>query len=437
MKRLSRLARARPGQARPIAAPPQAVEREVLIDEIGARGDAVAEGADGRPIYAPYALPGERLRVRVLGERAEIQEILGPSPDRRAPPCAHFGVCGGCQLQHWEEGAYLAWKHDQVARALARKGFSITPEPIVPAWGAGRRRAAFHASREGGKLAFGFIERGAARLIPIAACPVLAPELAAAITSLRAVAALFVPARGEIVLHCLVTETGLDVSIKGAGGPARVAADAFEAAARAAEEADLARLSLDGEPLITRRAPLVRMGAARVAPAPGAFLQPTALGEDTLAALVLSALEGAERVVDLFCGVGTFALRLAVHMPVLALDSGAPMLAALKAGADSAAGALKPVSILRRDLLRTPLSAMEMKSFDAVVMDPPRSGARRQAEQIGASRARRVAFVSCDPASFARDARVLAEHGFSLTRATPVDQFRWSPHIEIVGAFER
>ncbi|HVY84514.1 MAG TPA: RNA methyltransferase [Caulobacterales bacterium] len=436
MKRLNRLARARPDQARASAAAPAAVEAVLETGEIGARGDALAEGETG-PIYVAFALPGERVRARLSGDRAQVLEVLAASPERRTPPCKHFGRCGGCQLQHWDEAPYLEWKRQRVVEALLKRGIGFDVAPTVAAWGEGRRRAAFHATRQGGAVRLGFQERGGARLQVISACPVLTSPLETALPKLSSIADLFLPPRGEITLHCLWTEAGLDVAVKGAGKAQTLNQSALEKAAAVAEKADLARLSLDGEPVITRRAPLVRMGCAVVAPTPGAFLQPTALGEETLAHLAKEALQGSKRVIDLFSGIGTFALRLAEDAEVQAAEADAEMLAALKQAADGAGGALKHVSILRRDLLRTPLASLEMKKFDGAVIDPPRSGARLQAEQIGRSGVRRLAYVSCDPATFARDVRVLVDFGFTLTKVTPVDQFRWSPHVEIVGALER
>jgi 23S rRNA (uracil1939-C5)-methyltransferase len=408
------------------------VERDLLIEEIGARGDAQAAGPDG-PIYLPYALPGERVRARVAGDRGEVLAILEPNADRTAPPCRHFGRCGGCQLQHWSEAPYLEWKREQVIKALARRGIGGPVEPIIPAWGQGRRRATLHAAK-GGR--FGFIARGGAHLVAVETCPILAPALIAGLPALKALGALFAPQRGDLNLQVLATDSGLDVNIKGAGKVAAFAGATLGDAAAIAEAHDLARLSFDGEPLVLRRTPVLTMGQARVAPPPGAFVQPTREGEDVLARLTMEALAGATRAADLFSGCGTFALRLAQMCETHAVEGEDAMLTALKQAADHAQG-LKPVTILRRDLLRTPLSALELKRFDAIVFDPPRSGARLQAEQIAASKARKVCAVSCDPATFARDAKALLDVGFEMTRVTPVDQFRYSPHIEIVGAFER
>lgn len=407
------------------------------IAAMGARGDSTTEGEAG-PIYTPYALPGEQVRARVTGGRAEIIEILRASPERQAPACRHFGRCGGCQLQHWADAPYLAWKRQQVVEALAKRGLGgAQVEPTIAAWGAGRRRAALHAARQNNQVRIGFIERGGARLTPITQCPVLAPPLEATVLKLGALAELALPQRGEITMQCLLTDAGIDVSIKGAGRVDLLNRAQLEKLIAEANALNLARLSFDGDPIIERAKPTLRMGKAVVGPPPGAFLQPTALGEETLARLALDALQGAKRVVDLFSGIGTFALRIAEHAEVLAAEGDQEMLNALKKAADGAGGVLKEVSILRRDLLRTPLSSLEMKKFDAAIIDPPRSGARQQAEQIARAPIRGLAYVSCDPSSFARDVKVLIEHGFTLTKLTPVDQFRWSPHVELVGAFER
>jgi 23S rRNA (uracil1939-C5)-methyltransferase len=258
----------------------------------------------------------------------------------------------------------------------------------------------------------------------------------AALPGLKRLGAVFAPARGELNIQVLASDTGVDVNVKGAGKVSAFDAKKFTDTAALVDAEDFARLSFDGEAFMTRRAPELGMGRTRVTPPPGAFLQPTTEGEKVLARLVAEALAGAERVADLFSGIGTFALRLAENAETFAVEGDEAMLTALKQAADRA-GDLKGVSVLRRDLLRTPLSALEMKRFDGIAFDPPRSGARLQAEQIAKSKARKVAAVSCDPATFARDAKVLLDAGFEMSRVTPVDQFRWSPHIEIVGAFER
>jgi 23S rRNA (uracil1939-C5)-methyltransferase len=294
-----------------------------------------------------------------------------------------------------------------------------------------------HAGRQGGAVRVGFIERGGSRLLPIAACPALAPKLEAVVLKLAPLAEVVIPDRGEMTLQCLLTDAGVDIAIKGAGRADAMERERLERLSEAAHALDLSRLSVDGVPIVERKRPMLRMGRATVSPPPGAFVQATAAGEEALARLAIEALAGAARVIDLFSGIGTFALRAAEFAEVLAVEGDAEMLAALKSAADGAGGTLKQVSILRRDLLRTPISCLEMKRFEGAVIDPPRSGARLQAEQIARAPVRKLAYVSCDPASFARDVKILVEHGFTLTKITPVDQFRWSPHVEVVGALER
>lgn len=414
--------------------PPAAPSRETTLDiaEVGARGDGVAEG----PVFVPFTLPGERVRARVVRDRGELLGVETSSADRVAPPCGHFTRCGGCQLQHWAEPALLAWKRDEVVRALARRGVEAEVASAMPAWGEGRRRAAFHAERAGRSIALGFIERGGTRIESIERCPVLAPALADALPKLRALAEAFTPQRRALTLEALATEAGLDVAIAGAGPVDSFDRGRLERAAGLAEALDLARLAFDDETLATRRPPFLTMGPARVVPPPGGFVQATREAEAMLARLVLEAVSGARRVADLFSGVGTFALRLAASAEVHAVEADEAMLAALKSAAD-AAGGLRGVSIEVRDLLRDPLVPVELARFEAIVFDPPRAGARAQAEALGRSKVGRVVAVSCDPATFARDVRILVDAGFALSRVTPLDQFRWSPHVEVVGVLER
>jgi 23S rRNA (uracil1939-C5)-methyltransferase len=435
MKRFDRSLKNRPKGAGP-PPPPEGAPVELDIVEMGVRGDAVAQGPIG-PIYVPYALPGERVRALAAGDRAQLQDVLVASPDRVAPPCRHFGACGGCQLQHWKNEATLAWKAEQLARALARRELDVAIDPIRAAWGAGRRRAALHAVRAGRDVRVGFIARGGARVIGIAECPVLTPMLADALPKLAELARAFAPQRGELTMPALATETGLDVDLKGAGRAGALSREQLELAARLADQLDLARLSFDGEPVAARRQPQVRMGDVLVTPPPGAFLQATQEGEEILAALALEGLQAADRVCDLFAGVGTFGLRAARHAEVHAVEGEMASLDAAKKAADSAGGRLKRFTVERRDLLRAPIAALELKRFDGVVFDPPRSGARLQAEQIGRSKVSRVVAVSCDVVTFARDVRVLVDAGFKLERVTPVDQFRFSPHLEMVGVLSR
>ena len=406
----------------------------LTIDRIGAQGDGIA----GDHLYLPLTLPGEVVRARGAGERAEVVERLQDSPDRVAPPCPHFGDCGGCALQHWAEAPYLAWKREQIVQALARERIEtevLQPFASVPHT---RRRAALHARMEGGRIRLGFKARRSWRLVDITVCPIADPALERALPALRRLAAAFFEhPKSAPTLHATWTLSGLDVDVTGverrSGG---LSADARMRAAEAASAADMARVTLAGEVIYQARAPVVRVGPVSIVLPPGAFLQASAAAEAVMAEETAAATQGAVRIADLFCGVGAFTFRLARTAQVYAADSSVSAVAALN-GAIGAAPGLKPIKAEVRDLSRRPLLAMEMKKLDAVVFDPPRAGAAEQAGEIARSSVARCVGVSCNPATFARDARILTDAGFRLERVKPIDQFLWSPHIELVGVFSR
>ncbi|GLS23420.1 putative RNA methyltransferase [Labrys miyagiensis] len=398
---------------------------QLTIERLGHRGDGVAEG----PVFVPYTLSGERIEAEVQGERGRLVALQEPSPDRIEPFCPHFTRCGGCAIQHLSEPAYHAWKRGLVVEALGQAGIDVPVEPLVDAHGRGRRRATLHARK--GKV--GFAEARSHELIELDACPILVPELN---QGLEAVRALEKQLRGlgkplDIVLTA--TLTGLDCDIRGAG---RIDDKMRLKLAELAARYDLARLSNHGDVVIERRVPVVRFGSVEVSPPPGAFLQATADADRALTALVQEGLIGARRVADLFAGCGTFGLALAATCQVQAFDSDKAAIAALDGAAKRAQG-LKPITATARDLFHRPLLADELKPFDAVVFDPPRAGAEAQSRRLAAAKLKRVVGVSCNPATFARDAVILIAGGYKLVKVTPVDQFRHSAHVELVGVFER
>jgi 23S rRNA (uracil1939-C5)-methyltransferase len=406
-----------------------------VIEKIGGEGDGVAPG----PVYVPFALPGERVLAAGHGDRRELVEVLAESPDRVDPACPHFFACGGCALQHWAHEPYLAWKVERLRGTLARERLECEILPPVAARPATRRRAAFHArkgSREAARL--GYKIRKSWDLVDIAECPIAEPAIQAALPALKRLAApLFEHPKSAPTLHVTLTATGLDVDISGverrSGG---LSADARMILAERAAEADLARVTLDGEAAYLARAPQVRLGPAVVRLPPGAFLQATAEAEAAMADFVFAAAAGASRIADLYCGVGTFTFRLAEIAPVHAADFAADAVQALTAALATAPG-LKGVTAEARDLVRRPVLAEELKKVDVAVFDPPRAGAAEQAAELARSKAPRVIAVSCNPATFVRDARTLVDAGFTLERLLPVDQFLWSPHIELVAVFGR
>lgn len=408
------------------------------IARIAGQGDGVAETPAG-PVFAPLTLPGETIRAEVRDGRAERVEIVEPSPDRIAPVSPHYGDCGGCSLQHWAAAPYLAWKREQVRLALAREGLETEIAGTIASPPGTRRRLALHARRgPGGRVLLGFKARRSWRLVEVSTCPVADPRIMAALPALKAVAEPFLEhAKSAPTLHVTLTLTGLDVDVTGverrSGGLSR---DARMRAIAAAGDADLARLSLAGEVLVMARQPLVAFGPATVPVPAGGFLQAVPQAEAAMAGLAVEAVRGARKVADLFCGAGTFTYPLAAVAPVLAADASAAGIAALKAGLGSATG-LRPITAEARDLFRRPLSPFDLKGCEAIVFDPPRAGAAEQSIQIAGSGASTVVGVSCNPQTFARDARILTGAGFRLEHVTPVDQFLWSAHVELVGVFRR
>ena len=421
----------RPRPQPPPAGPPV----ELLIEAVGGEGDGVAAG----PVYVPFALPGERVRAAGAGERRALVEVLEASPERIAPPCPHFFACGGCALQHWAHAPYLAWKLERLRATLARQ--RIETELLAPfaAQPATRRRLALHARKGTAAAArLGYKARRSWDLVEIEVCPIANPRLQAAIPALKRLAApLFEHPKSAPTLHVTLTDSGLDVEISGverrSGG---LSADARVLLAERAAAADVARVTLDGEVAYLASSPQVRLGPVVVSLPPGAFLQATAGAEAAMAGFVAEAAAGAGRIADLYCGVGTFTFRLAQIAPVHAADVAADAIRALTSALAGAPG-LKDIAAEARDLVRRPVLAAELKRVDVAVLDPPRAGAAEQTAELARSAVGRVVGVSCNPATFARDARTLVEAGFRLTRVLPVDQFLWSPHIELVGVFER
>jgi 23S rRNA (uracil1939-C5)-methyltransferase len=414
------------------------VER-LVIDRLGHRGDGIADGAQGDsgPIYVAGALAGETVEVESVPghpDRRHLLNVEQPSAERIAPICPHFGVCGGCALQHFETGAYRAWKRGLVAEALRQAGIETAVGELIDAHGAGRRRAVFHARRgTHDVLEVGFSAARAHHVIPIDRCPILAKSLDGALPAAWAVAEALGPARKPLDIQVTATDQGLDADVRGSG-PLTVSLNGSLAGVAAAHK--LARLTRHGELIALARAPTLRMGTAIVALPPAAFLQATEEGEAALSRLVGDYCTGAKSVADLFAGVGPFALRLAGRARIVAVDDDEAALAALERAAAATSG-LKPVAVERRDLFANPLTPAEFNRFDAVVFDPPRQGALAQSRTLAASRVPVIVAVSCNPATFARDMRHLIDGGYRLTAVTPVDQFRYSAHVEIVARLER
>jgi 23S rRNA (uracil1939-C5)-methyltransferase len=407
-----------------------------MIGRLGHRGDGVADGG-AEPLYVPGALPGETVEVETVPghpDRRRLLRVAQPSAQRIAPICPHFGVCGGCAVQHWNADDYCAWKRDLVVEALRQAGLDAPVADLIDAHGEGRRRVVFHGRRAGHDIIeVGFSAARVHKIIPIDRCPVLAKSLDGALKAAWAIAEVLLPAGKPLDIQVTATDAGLDIDVRGSGP---LTAHLMAALARVAATQGLARLTRHGELIAQQRAPTLRMGTAIVPLPPAAFLQATAEGETVLSRLVLAACAGAKSVADLFAGVGPFALRLAGQARVVAVDDDEAAIAALKRAAATTAG-LRPIAAERRDLFRRPLVTEELAGFDAVVFDPPRQGAQAQARELAVSRMPVIVAVSCNPATFARDARDLVQGGYRLAAVTPVDQFRYSAHVEIVARLEK
>jgi 23S rRNA (uracil1939-C5)-methyltransferase len=411
------------------------VER-LAIARMGHLGDGIAD-TPGGPIFVPGALPGEEVEVESLPghhERRHLLKVERSSPERIAPICPHFGVCGGCAMQHWQSAPYRAWKRNLVVEALRQAGLDAPVDDLIDAHGEGRRRAVFHARRgTHDVLEVGFSAARAHRIIAIDRCPVLAKSLDGALGAAWTIAEALGAAKKPLDIQITATDAGLDADVRGSGS---LTSSLIASLAHTAAVQNLARLTRHGELIAQRRVPTLRMGATTVPLPPAAFLQATAEGEAVLSQLVLAACAGAGSVADLFSGVGPFALRLAEKARVFASDDDGAAVAALKRAAATTSG-LKPVEAEVRDLFRNPLMETELRSFDAVVFDPPRQGAQAQARKLAASQVPLIVAVSCNAGTFARDAAELVRGGYRLVEVTPVDQFRYSAHVEIVARLER
>lgn len=408
----------------------------LVIDHVGHFGDGVAVSG-GETIYVPYALGGETVDVLPSPghpDRRALAHVVTPSPQRIDPFCPHFGTCGGCAIQHWQDDAYRNWKRQLVVDTLNHAGIDCEVGELIDAHGTGRRRMTLHARQsQQGILRVGFAAAGRHEIIAIDHCPILDPAMHGAIEAANEIAELLRPVSKPLDIQITAADNGLDIDVRGSG-PLGTAL--LSSLSKLAEKHNLARLTRHGELVIMRKPPVVRVGKAQVTLPPGSFMQPTALGEETLAALAFERCKGAKHIADLFCGFGPFAFRLAEKFKVAAFDSDAAAVTALQNAVKLTQG-LKPIKAETRDLFRRPLMPQELRDYDCVVFDPPRQGTQAQSQQLAASKIALAVAVSCNPATFARDARILIDGGFKIDSVTPVDQFRHTPHVELVARFRR
>ncbi|MFD0915978.1 class I SAM-dependent RNA methyltransferase [Pseudahrensia aquimaris] len=404
---------------------------KIDIRDVGALGDGVGEH-NGLSVFVPYTLAGESVVAEGTPPHLALASVEKASAERVEPPCPHFGTCGGCAVQHWERAPYLEWKRGLLANALAAAGLDAKVAPCVPCDAGSRRRATFSARRTDDGLVFGFHEWQDEAIVQLSQCPVLHPAIS---SKMEAIAKLCpVLMRGREIVQVLVTQcdNGLDLAFTLEQMPS----DAMEADfVRAFSRSQFLRASANGAILVEREKPIVSFGAVQVAIAPGTFLQTVPEVEAVMARDVAKHLAKSKRIVDLFSGSGTFALRLAQKARVHAVESDGLALEALATGAGGEG--LKPVTTEERDLFEAPLTVKELNRFDGICLDPPRAGAAEQVANIAKSDVKRVAYVSCSPASLARDLKVLVRGGYQIDSATPYDQFLWSPHVEAVVTLSR
>jgi len=399
----------------------------IEIIRLGRKGDGVA--ADGT--FVPYTVPGDVVRLGA-GPKPCIDEILMAGPSRTNAACRHFGTCGGCSLQHVALDAYLCWKRDIISSALAQHGFENSMLEDVRTVGPGsRRRASFKARCAAGAVSIGYYEPHSHLIVDLQECPILVPALFEALPKISNGLMQLLSNGESAEFHITSTDAGLDVSLKWQHphGP-----DIYSQLAEFAQELKLARLSWNGEPVAVARAPFLRVGDYIVLLPVEPFLQPTSEGEAILQSLVREGVEGAIHVADLFAGCGTFTFALTDRCSVSAVEKDVAMTNALEAAARERPS---KVFVERRDLFGRPMLPYELSKFDVVVLDPPRLGAKAQAQQLAKSDIQRVVYVSCNPNSFARDAQILCDSEFRLRRVVPVDQFLWSAHVELVAFLDR
>jgi 23S rRNA (uracil1939-C5)-methyltransferase len=396
--------------------------------------DAHGHGLTANCAIVPGALPGERVLIKSEGKHAVIIETLDVSSERAKPICPWFGTCGGCVAQHMSPSLYQAWKRGLVVEALERERVAVEVGDLVDAHGAGRRRATFHARFPHGQPdEVGFMRARSHDIIAIDNCPLFSPGMAGAIAAAQALSGDLRGLMKPLDIGVTATLDGLDVDLRGSGPLGRAETQKLT---RTAEALDLARVSNHGEIVIERRPPRVAFGEALARLPPGGFLQATEAGETWLAEFAERALADTKRVADLFCGAGAFGLRLARGREVFAADADPAAIAAL-ARAAATTPRLHKLATETRDLFRRPLRADELAAFDAALIDPPRAGAIEQARALAASTLPLIVSISCNAATFARDARILIDGGFQVEAVTPLDQFRFSAHVEIAAVFRR
>ncbi len=410
----------------------------VQIDALGAGGDGIAR-TDSGAVFIPFTCPGDTVKIAREKNHGTIIALTDSSPHRRQPACRHFGpdgengTCGGCSVQHLNDATYQTFKRDLVVMAMKSKGIDCDIDPLITCQPGERRRAVFAARRTEKGLLLGFNQASSHHIVAISECPVIHDSIIGKLEDIRRIGLSLATDSAVFRISVLTTLTGLDIAVDGLRKlPEKQRHKAIETALSVK---GLARLSVDSEILVEPIKPTLKFGSADISPPPGAFVQATLSAENVMAEMVCNIVGKSKSVADLFCGSGTFALRLATKAKVHAVEMEEKPLAALQAGLRGQQG-LKPVTVERRDLFRRPLTAQELKKFDAVVFDPPRAGAESQVKELARAKVPKIAAISCNPVSLARDLLLLVDAGYRIKKITPVDQFLWSPHVEVVACVE-
>lgn len=409
------------------------------IAAIGAEGDGIARTQAG-PVFVPFTLPGEQVAVARLKNHGIPISWSKTSPDRVNPSCRHFGpegkggACGGCSLQHWADQPYQDFKRQLVIDALKVQGIEIEVAPIVTCHPGERRRVTMTARLTDKGVVLGFSQAGSHTIVPVEECPISLPAITGHLDAVRRLVSALGSGSEPFRIAISATLSGLDVNMLDMKKPdAKKRQAATDIMLR---EKGISRVSVEGEIVVEPHKPLLDIGGVSVILPPGSFMQASVRAEEAMAALVTAHLGKSKRVIDLFSGVGTFALRLARKSAVHAVEFDAPAVAALDHAARHAQG-LKPVTTERRDLVRRPMQPLDLKYFDGLCFDPPRAGAEQQCRELTKSKVQKIAAVSCNPTTLARDLRILIDGGYKLKSVTPIDQFLWSSHVETVALLER
>ncbi|WP_438749801.1 class I SAM-dependent RNA methyltransferase [Pararhizobium sp. O133] len=411
----------------------------LTIERLGQSGDGIARGPFG-PVYVSFTLPGETAALAVNRDRGTVMSMSELSPERVEPKCRHFGphgengTCGGCTLQHASDSLYQNFKRQLVLDALKSKALQADVAPLILARPGERRRTVFTARRTEKDLLLGYNQAESHHIVSISECPIASPGIVSRLAVIRTIAKAMAVGAEPFRITVLETLSGLDLSFEGIKAmddrQRRTAIDTVLGLK------SIARLSLNGEILVEPVKPVIDFGSVSVSPPPGSFTQATKPAEEAMAELVISHLGKAKRVIDLFAGSGTFSLRIARKAKVHAVEGEEKPLKALDFSARNTQG-LKPVTVEKRDLFRRPMMASELKVYDAIVFDPPRAGAEVQTKEIARSGVKKIVAVSCNPVTLVRDLRILVDAGYRITSVTPIDQFLWSSHVEVVATLEK